>query len=39
MRAVAVTTANVHDLNKAEEVLQGDPGDVYARHGLRSASF
>jgi IS5 family transposase len=30
VRAVAVTTANVHDLNKAEEVLPEDPGDVYA---------
>lgn len=30
VRAVAVTTANVHDLNQAEEVLPADPGDVYA---------
>ena len=30
VRAVAVTTANVHDLKKAEEVLPEDPGDVYA---------
>lgn len=30
VRAIAVTTANVHDLNKAEEVLPDDPGDVYA---------
>jgi IS5 family transposase len=29
-RTVAVTTTNVHDLNKAEKVLRGDPGDVYA---------
>ena len=30
VRRVAVTTANVHDLNRAEEVLPEDPGDVYA---------
>jgi IS5 family transposase len=30
VRRVAVTTANVHDLKKAEEVLPEDPGDVYA---------
>ena len=39
VRAVAVTTANVHDLNKAEEVLPDDPGDVYADTAYAARRF
>jgi len=39
VRAVAVTTANVHDLNKAEEVLPEEPGDVYADTAYAARRF
>lgn len=39
VRAVTVTTANVHDLNKAEEVLPDEPGDVYADTAYAARRF
>lgn len=39
VRRVVVTTANVHDLKKAEEVLPEDPGEVYADTAYAARHF
>ncbi len=39
MRAVSVTTANVHDLKQAEVILPDVPGDVYGDTAYAARSF